>query len=341
MGLLALLGFEVASICSTYSVFFGGSIFSYRFLPKGDCRLCCPIQKDIDITFNLFTSKNPTIPQQLFIDDIWSIESSFLDPNLPTTFYVHGFTERAMGMSARTVKDAYLKRGTHNVIVVDWGGLSGFPYYAAAVKNTRVVGKYLAEFIRYLHNSGVVSIEDVHVIGFSLGAEVSGFAGKALGPGVLPRITGLDPAFPLYIYQGDRGHLAPSDARFVDIIHTDGGVFGFPNPIGHADFYPNGGVALQPGCRLSQLARRGHPEEVVACSHNRAWMYYAESVNNEYAFPASFCPSYDAYERGLCNESRADSAGPVAYMGYVADGRSNGMYFLSTNDRPPYGLVED
>lgn len=51
-------------------------------------------------------------------------------------------------------------------------------------------------------------------------------------------------------------------------------------------------------------------------------MYYAESVNNEYAFPASFCPSYDAYERGFCNESRTDSDMPVAYMGYVADGRS-------------------
>lgn len=75
-------------------------------------------------------------------------------------------------------------------------------------------------------------------------------------------VSGLDPAFPLYIFQGDVGHLAKTDAKFVDVIHTDGGVFGFPNPIGHVDFYPNGGIALQPGCRLSQLTKRGHPEEV-------------------------------------------------------------------------------
>jgi hypothetical protein len=31
-----------------------------------------------------------------------------------------------------------------------------------------------------------------------------------------------------------------------DVIHTDGGFFGIPWSIGHADFYPNGGVALQP-----------------------------------------------------------------------------------------------
>lgn len=49
------------------------------------------------------------------------------------------------------------------------------------------------------------------------------------------------------------GHLAPSDAEFVDVIHTDGGVFGFPVSLGHADFFPNGGFPLQPGCSFSEL----------------------------------------------------------------------------------------
>lgn len=62
-----------------------------------------------------------------------------------------------------------------------------------------------------------------------------------------------------------------TDAKFVDVIHTDGGVFGFPTAIGHADFFPNGGVALQPGCRLSQLSRRGHPEEVGKFSRKRIY----------------------------------------------------------------------
>lgn len=51
------------------------------------------------------------------------------------------------------------------------------------------------------------------------------------------------------------GHLTPSDAEFVDVIHTDGGVFGFPVALGHADFFPNGGFPLQPGCTFRELSK--------------------------------------------------------------------------------------
>lgn len=70
------------------------------------------------------------------------------------------------------------------------------------------------------------------------------------------RITGLDAAYPLYMNTGGDGHLTKTDAMFVDVIHTDGGNFGFPNPLGHVDFYPNGGKPIQPGCNLDSVIRR-------------------------------------------------------------------------------------
>jgi len=51
------------------------------------------------------------------------------------------------------------------------------------------------------------------------------------------------------------GHLAQSDAEFVEVIHTDGGVFGFPVALGHADFFPNGGFPQQPGCSFRELLK--------------------------------------------------------------------------------------
>lgn len=53
------------------------------------------------------------------------------------------------------------------------------------------VGRYLARFIKFL-NEMDVSMQRMHVIGFSLGAEVAGFAGKSLKEWNLrlPRITG-------------------------------------------------------------------------------------------------------------------------------------------------------
>jgi len=67
----------------------------------------------------------------------------------------------------------------------------------------------------------------------------------------------LDPAYPLYMNTGEDGHLTWADAVFVDVIHTDGGNFGFPQPLGHVDFFPNGGVRRQPGCDLKSIVRMG------------------------------------------------------------------------------------
>ena len=67
-------------------------------------------------------------------------------------------------------------------------------------------------------------------------------------------ISGLDPAYPLFEDGSNNRHLRASDARFVDIIHTDGGILGNPHAMGHADFYPNGGIPLQPGCARQEIA---------------------------------------------------------------------------------------
>ena len=65
-------------------------------------------------------------------------------------------------------------------------------------------------------------------------------------------LSGLDPAGPLFEGYDGKVRLDKSDADYVDVIHSNGeslivGGFGTWEPIGHADFYPNGGRA-QRGC---------------------------------------------------------------------------------------------
>lgn len=57
----------------------------------------------------------------------------------------------------------------------------------------------------------------------------------------------MDPALPFFATLKNDWKLDPSDADFVDVIHTSAGSFGKIEATGHVDFYLNGGY-LQPAC---------------------------------------------------------------------------------------------
>lgn len=71
---------------------------------------------------------------------------------------------------------------------MDWSPLCQGPCYPTAVYNTRHAGKCAAQLVLRLRELG---IEDIHVIGFSLGAHVTNFIANNLKPYKLPRISGI------------------------------------------------------------------------------------------------------------------------------------------------------
>ena len=75
-----------------------------------------------------------------------------------------------------------------NVIIVGWGPGAELPDYPKAVANTRIVGKQVEMLITLLQTKGL-SLSKVHLIGHSLGAHISGYAGAALN-GQIARISG-------------------------------------------------------------------------------------------------------------------------------------------------------
>ena len=159
-----------------------------------------------------------------------------------------------------------------NIIEVDWSngakmGALGTNYFRSK-SNTKLVGEQVARLVHEMEiQFGDPGIRGrTHIIGFSLGAHVAGNAGMHLaeegrrlgtvtGPNCksVHRITGLDPAGFQFENAPASDRLDPSDACFVDVIHTNAGSFlsdqsfGIIRHCGHVDFYPNGG-ASQPGC---------------------------------------------------------------------------------------------
>ena len=94
-------------------------------------------------------------------------------------------------MWIRDMRDEFLKRGDFNIIGVYWPGGAKTSYFQA-VGNARLVGAQVAYFIQNLRKDLKLDFEKVHIIGYSLGGQVAGFAGQRLQERghLIARITG-------------------------------------------------------------------------------------------------------------------------------------------------------
>jgi triacylglycerol esterase/lipase EstA (alpha/beta hydrolase family) len=74
-----------------------------------------------------------------------------------------------------------------NVVAVDWSGGNQFPYEQAAA-NTVVAAAVIRQLLQAMINMGA-QLQQIHLIGHSLGAHVSSYVGQELPN--LGRISGL------------------------------------------------------------------------------------------------------------------------------------------------------
>ncbi|XP_047024688.1 pancreatic triacylglycerol lipase-like isoform X2 [Helicoverpa zea] len=278
---------------------------------------------ETDVEFKLYTRRNPFEYQMLRINDSASLHDSNFDFNNKVKVLAHGWLNNGSGPMPMSLKEAYLNVSDLNIVVVDWGAAANVNYIMASY-NVASVGRLLTQFLNFLIWEGV-SMGDVHLIGHSLGAHVVGIAGANVKKTPIDTITGLDPALPLFTVGNKDARLDKHDASHVEVIHTCGGYLGFMAPLGHIDFYPNGGTR-QPGCGYDI---RG------LCAHNRAHMYLAESIISSVPFTAVRCQSFnELYYTGNCT-----GTGETLIMGgFDIHYGKDGIYYLETNDQKPYAL---
>jgi len=260
-------------------------------------------------------------------------ENTLFDPSKPTKIVVHGWGGKTHidEMFARAYANAGLD---YNIVGVDWRDMEGTPQ-----EQVVSVGEYTAFFILALVRDYGLQLTDVHPVGWSYGAHVVANIGKEINRsnlGKLKRMTLLDPGE--YGFTGPEHEdliISKADADFIDVIHTDGLGYGFLKPLGHADFYPNGGVSQPCSC--------SHPCEGVNCTwkdHGRAPAYFEESILSTEKFPAWKCEiSWEEFV--LLGKCPFEPETSLVHMGEWSDKVEEGVYYLTTRRESPFSCEDD
>lgn len=303
-------------------------------------------QADVnDIRYLLWTRSNPGDNEyyQLVPGNLANLKASPLKANLTTHVLYHGFNDEGLSGWIKNGKTEILKRCDCNVISVDWKLLVLFPWYFTAVRNLYKTANHTASLLDWMAAEVGLMPKQLHITGHSLGAHTSGLTAKYIKTGIVSRITGLDPAGPLFYTVSKDQRLDKSDALFVDVLHTNAGSIvegccGMLKPLGHVDFYPNGGEH-QEGCVIKRRFDLLNTAAVFrgTCSHLRATELWVESITAlppALTFTAWPCSDWDTYITGKCPTCGQG----CLEMGYNMKTNLKGTYFLRTNPVAPFAL---
>ncbi|XP_077682670.1 lipase member H isoform X1 [Eretmochelys imbricata] len=254
----------------------------------------------------LYTRQNQNCAETLS-----SAGSRYLNVTKKTTLIVHGY--RPTGSPPIWIQQAVhllLSVEDMNIIIVDWNRGATTLLYHRASSNTKKVAEFLKTLIDQMLADGA-SLDSVYMIGISLGAHISGFVGQ-LYNGKLGRITGLDPAGPLFNGKPPEERLDPTDAQFVDVIHSD---------IDGSQYFK--------------------------CDHQRSVFLFLSSLKESCNITAYPCNTYRDYRNSKCASCEAFQPMPCPVLGYYADKWKSYLIlknppvtkvFFDTSDEEPFCL---
>uniref|UniRef100_A0A182U4C2 Lipase domain-containing protein n=1 Tax=Anopheles melas TaxID=34690 RepID=A0A182U4C2_9DIPT len=273
----------------------------------------------------LYRANDTADRHEFHFNGLSSIVAAGYKRTLPTAILVHGWLGSSESVVIDPLAKALLAQENKNVIAVDWEQGASTLLYPVARYRVPKVANLVAALIDNLVTGLGQDINQIGIIGHSLGAHIAGIAAKRVRSGKIGYIVGLDPASPLFRLKKPDERLSADDAQYVEIIHTNGKALGFFSNIGQADYYPNGGVR-QPGCGFS-----------LTCSHQRAVDFFKESlkISNYYARRCD----------GIANLGPTCSTDRTVLGGMIwKSSKPAGVYYISTAPNEPFlrsgGTVE-
>ncbi|XP_061104349.1 lipase member H-like [Conger conger] len=298
------------------------------------------IGTSLRVRFLLYTRANESCGLELSHHNV--SETALFNLTRRTAFVIHGY--RLTGSPPIWLDEIVKKllaQEDMNVLVFDWNYGAANLNYLIAVRNMRKAADNATAFIQQMQENGA-SLSSIHMIGVSLGAHLAGFVGKKFKNskihGKIGRITALDPAGPEFTNNPPEDRLDVTDAQFVDVVHTDMDALGFRAPLGHIDFYANGG-ADQPGCPKTIFSGK----QYFICDHQRAVYLFLCSLDKDCNITAYPCSSYDDFLDGKCTQCDTFKPAPCPILGYYVTEWKDTLLqlnqtkaFFSTTDKNPY-----
>ncbi|CAG7721263.1 unnamed protein product, partial [Allacma fusca] len=308
-----------------------------------------PVSTDAD-NFRYFLYNNlrdANSFEEIYYEKDGSVKTLNFIPDIPVIVLIHGFmsghSPKASNTFPQNTKNAYIEENNQtmarNIIIMDWSSLSSsantpvsrvLDSYVIAAGNVNVAGKRLAEVLGYFIEKNYVSISDIHIVGHSLGAHVSGAAGGAIYKHFglkVERISGLDPAGPGFYL---RRSLSSKDAKFVDVLHTSRGTYGKATQIGHVDFYSELGTLVQPTCRNTTGLALVELITLGVCSHSYSHKLFSRSVNDRNMIA---CKCNDIqYILDLCGPCNVNTTGAAVVGEHVNTTIPRGNYYFDARN---------
>ncbi|XP_042904901.2 pancreatic lipase-related protein 2-like [Parasteatoda tepidariorum] len=316
--------------------------------------------------FVLFTPTNPDRAEPLHKCGGELPKDTDFDPDVETVLIAHGYLDGLCRTAwQREIKTQLFIRGDYNVILVDWTW-GNTPDPGGAAQNSLVAGEQAAFVVQNIMNRTGIKGDKFHLIGHSYGSYLVGIAAKFIKDqneeNMIRRLTFLDPAVaPVSNEDINNGKLSYKNAKFLDVIHSDGGVcfpfnLGLIHPLGHVDFYPNGG-SIQPACfeyAIATALRLDLFYGLVSlvpmfCFHLHSIQYFKVSINSPSSkFIGARCDSYEDFKSGACQRCCRDNSTECAVAGMDAEyyypmdqPREKRKYYFDTEIICPYNEKYD
>ncbi|XP_054285881.1 phospholipase A1-like [Macrosteles quadrilineatus] len=253
--------------------------------------------------------------------------------NQPTMLIAHGWFQHAEDPVVVELMESIFKVKFYekmNIMVLDSpyfmdSPVSNVLYLTTLLTKLEMLGESIADMFNGAIKEGLITADQINLVGLSLGAQLSGYVGRAV-TGKIYSIVGLDPAGPGFDSRFQNWtklqHVSKSDAQFVHLYHTNSVTFGTNQRLGTADFEFNEGFS-QPGCAMSIDPK---------CSHKRAFFIFIDIILGDNKLKALKCGTQADFKECKCRGQ------PEVILKYPVDTRAEGTYYLRTAPEAPFGL---